>query len=231
MDAILVQAKVEMTGELGWGTKIEGGWFQEEGHVYRCDNGIERPSSTQVFGILGMVDFGNVKEDVLEFKRQYGTAIHVGMEHLANGELDWDTVDPRIIDPLTGIETFFKRNEFEVEACEEVRIVTHCGMLYGMRLDLRGTIMYQGQRRHVIADLKTGVKWSKTWDWQLGSYIIPQPKVEKGWLGVIFQVHPDGRVIPHYVQDVQKAQREFQVLLASAIIKVNEGFAKIQKAA
>lgn len=221
-----------MTGENKWGQKIEGGWFDEERHIYRCDKGIIRPSSTQVFDILGMVDFGNAREEVLEFKRQYGTAIHKGVEILAKGrKLDWDRMDDRLIDPLTGIEQYLKKMGFEFEACEERRIVTYCGMTFGMTLDLRGTMIYQGVRRHAIADLKTGVKFSKTWEWQVGSYIIPQPKVEKGWLGVIFQIHPDGRVIPHYVKDVEKAKREFQTLLASAIIKVNEGFAKIGKAA
>lgn len=219
-----------MTGENKWGEKIPGGWFDEERHIYRCDQGVIRPSSTQVFDILGMVDFGNAKEEVLEYKRQYGIAIHKGVELIAKGSLDWDTVDDRIIAPLTGIEQYLKKNRFEVESCEERRIVTTCGMVYGMTLDLRGTMMYQGIRRSAIADLKTGVKFSKTWEWQLGGYLIPQVKVERGWLGVIFQLHPDGRVIPHYVNDVEKAKREFQTLLAAAIIKVNGGFARIGKA-
>lgn len=221
-----------MTGENTFGEKIQGGWFDEQRHIYRCDQGTIRPSSTQVFDILGMVDFGNAKPEVLEWKRQYGTAIHKGVEVIARGqEMDWDTVDDRIIDPLTGIQQYLKKMQFQFEACEERRVVSTCGMVYGMTLDLRGTMMYQGVRRHTIADLKTGVKFSKTWEWQIGSYIIPQEKVERGWLGVIFQIHPDGRVIPHYVKDVDKAKREFQTLLASAILKVNEGFAKIGKAA
>lgn len=213
----------------GWGIKIEGGFFNEEAHVYRDDDGIKIISSTQVFDALGMIDFGNAGAEVVEFKSKYGQALHKCVQFLVANDLDWDEVDDRLIAPVTGIESYLKELKFEVEGSEEKRIHSLCGMKYGMTLDLRGTMMYQGVRRHVVGDLKTGVKFSPTWTWQLGSYIHPQPKVDKGWLGVIFQVHPDGRVIPHYVKDVEKAKREFQILLAAAIIKVNEGFVKVGK--
>jgi hypothetical protein len=34
-------------------------------------------------------------------------------------------------------------------------------------------------------------------------------------------------VIPHYVQDVERAKREFQALLASAILMLNYGLAML----
>jgi hypothetical protein len=223
-----------VTGELTltlptWGEKIEGGFFEEKTHTYRDDEGIVRISSTQVFDTLGMVDFGNAKPEVVDFKRMYGQALHKCVQFLVAEDLDWDEVDNRLIDPVTGVESYLRELQFKVEGSEEKRIHNLCGMKYGMTLDLRGTVMYQGIRRHAVIDLKTGVKTSPTWTWQLGSYIHPQPKVERGWLGIIFQVHPDGRVIPHYVRDVEKAKREFQILLAAAILKVNEGFVKVGK--
>lgn len=220
-----------MTGENKWGRKIEGGWFDEEHHIYRCDEGIIRPSSTQVFDILGMIDFGNAKPEVLEFKQKYGTALHAGVQLLAKGDLDWDTVDDRLIAPLAGVEQYLKDLQFEVDACEEPRVHSLYGMKYGMTLDLRGSMTFRGIRRHAVVDLKTGIKFSPTWEWQLGSYVLPQEKVDKGWLGVIFQIHPDGRVLPHYLKDVEAAKRDFQTLLASALIKVNAGLARIGKAA
>ena len=116
--------------------------------------------------------------------------------------------------------------KFEPEATEEAQVVTYCGMQYGMTLDLRGTIDHQGQRRPVVLDLKTGSKKEKYWEWQVGGYLIPQPK--GAWVGAILQVSPDGKVVPHYV-DVEAAKRAFHCLLAAAILKVNHGYAKIGK--
>jgi len=201
-----------------WGRKIDGGWLDEEQHIYRCDRGIIRPSTTQVFDLLGMVDLGNASKEVLDFKSQYGISLHRGVQLLAAEDLDWDSVDDRLIAPLTGIEQFLKDVEFVIEAAEEARVITYAGMTYGMTLDLRGSMTYQGKRRKAIADVKTGIKFSPTWTWQLGGYILPYPVYS---LGVIFQIRPDGKVIPHYVADIEKAKREFQILLAAAILKIN----------
>ena len=213
----------------GYGEKIDGGWFSEEGHIYRDEDGRPVISSTQVFDVLGMSDFSGVPTEVLEFKRVYGTALHACSQYLVLGDLDWDSVDDRLIAPLTGIEQFFKKNQYISEATEEKRIVSMFGMKYGMTLDHRGSMMFQGKRRPVVGDLKTGVKFSQTWVWQLGSYLYPQPKMDSSWLGLIIQVDPEGNVTPHYVQDVEKAKREFQILLASAMLKVNAGMARIGK--
>ena len=212
-----------------WGEPIEGGFFNEATHTYRDEKGAPVISSTQVFDVLGMSDFNNVDPDVLAFKRGFGTALHTCSQFLVLNDLDWDTVDDRLIDPLVGIESFLKKIEYVPEATEERRIVSMFGMKYGMTLDHRGTMLYQGERRHVVADLKTGSKFSPTWEWQLGSYIFPQPKVDKLWMGLIFQVDAKGKVTPHYLKDPEKAKREFQCLLAAANLKINAGMARIGK--
>ena len=211
----------------GWGVQIDGGWFHEETHRYRCTAGYIRPSATQVFEILGMSDFSAISPLVVEWKRNYGQAVHAAGQFLATGDLDWDTVDDAIIPAATGIEMWLKKYEFICEGTEELKIRTLFGMQYGTRLDLRGSLMYHGRRRNVIVDYKTGSKKSKTWDWQLGSYYVDQPKVEGGWIGVILQIDMDGTVEPHWVLDLEKEKREFQVLLASAILKINNGFVKL----
>lgn len=214
-----------------WGEKIEGGWFDDRTHTYRDEDGNRVTSSTQVFDILGCNDFGGVDSETLELKRLFGTGLHLCVHYLVENDLDWDSVDEQLVPPLTGIEQRLKQVEFQAEGCEEKRVASMFGMKYGMTSDLRGTFIYQGTRRHVIIDLKTGVKFSKTWEWQLGSYIYPQPKVERGWMGMILQVGKRGVVTPHYVKDVEAAKREFQTLLAAANLKINAGFARIGKAA
>lgn len=218
-------------GSDSWGIQIEGGYFDEARHIYRNEAGVPVISSTQVFDVLGCSDFSGVDPETLELKRLYGTGLHKCVQYLVANDLDWDSVDDQLIDPLVAIETKLKSIDFQLDHAEEPRIASIHGMQFGMTLDLRGTMMHLGHRRHVVIDLKTGVKFSKTWEWQLGSYIWPQPRVERGWLGLIFQVSKSGKVVPHYVKDVEAAKREFQILLASAMLKVNNGFAKIGKAA
>lgn len=205
-----------------WGIEIPGGFFHEEAHLYRNERGAVVPSNTQVFEILGMNDFSKVKEEDMEWKRQFGNAVHKGVELLVFQKLDWETCDEAIIPAVTGMECFLGDLQYEPEAAEEMRIVTLNGMQYGMRLDHRGTVMYHGKRRKIVIDVKTGTKSSPTWKWQGGGYV---PSVD--YLLCVAQVSKVGKVTPHWV-DALKAQREFCILLAAANLMLNAGLAQIR---
>lgn len=211
-----------------YGEKIEGGWFDDDRHCYRREDGLIIPSTTQIFDILGCSDFSMIDPAVLEWKRNYGTALHKCLEYLVFADLDWDSVDEKLIDPLTGIESFLKRHEYVGEAAEQRKV--HClfGMYYGLTVDGIGEMTYQGKRRKVVLDLKTGSKFSPTWRWQIGGYTQAQVKVNGGYIGLIIQTKTDGSVTPHYIE-LGAAQREFQILLAAANLKTNNGLAKIGK--
>jgi len=213
-----------------WGVPIDGGFFDEERHVYRCIDGIVRPSSTQVFDILGMNDFSGIAPEVMEWKRNYGGAVHAASHYLMQGDLDWDSLDEAIIPAVTGVEQFLKKHRYEPEAAEERKIRTLCGMKFGTTLDTRGTILYHDVRRPAIVDLKTGSKRSPTWDWQLGSYSVEQEKKETAWIGLVIQTDIQGIVEPYWVIDLEKAKREFQHLLAASILKINAGLAQVGRA-
>lgn len=214
-------------GSENWGIEIPGGFFHEEQHVYRNTKGTIVPSSTQVFSILGLSDFSMIDPKTLEWKRTYGDAVHAAVEFLVAGDLDWDSLDMEIIAPVTGVEQRLREMQFEMEGCEERRVVDVFGMQYGATLDLRGTIEHQGKRRNAVLDLKTGTKFEKYWEWQLGSYLFPQEKTPLGWMGVVLQVNPDGKITPHYLKNAEESKRQFQCLLASAILKLNNGYAKL----
>lgn len=209
-----------------WGEKISGGYFDEKHHKYRNTKGTVVPSTTQVFGILGCNDFDGVPADVLEWKRNYGIAVHRAIEFLVAGDLDWDSLDEAIIPAVTGLEMKLKAMQFKYEAAEEMRVHTLFGMQYGLTVDLRGTIVHQGKERQAVIDLKSGVKFSPTWRWQLGGYTVAQDKVNGGWMGIVLQFDKLGEVHPHYI-DLPPAQREFQTLLAASILKLNAGLAKL----
>ncbi len=210
----------------GYGVEIPGGYFDEKKHLYRNSKGTIVPSTTQVFSILGCNDFDGVPVDVLEWKRNYGIAVHRAIEFLVAGDLDWDSLDEIIIPAVTGLEQKLKALQFKYEAAEEMRVHNLYGMEYGLTVDLRGTIVHQGKVRNAVIDLKSGVKFSPTWRWQLGGYTTAQEKVNGGWMGVVLQFDKEGIVTPHYI-DLIPAQREFQILLSGAILKLNAGLAKV----
>jgi hypothetical protein len=211
-----------------WGIEIPGGWFDSKRHMYRNVKGTIVPSTTQVFSHLALVDLDGIPQDLLEWKRDYGIACHKAVEFMAVGDLDWDSLDEAIIPAVTGIEAFLKKLEYQHEAAEEIRIGNLFGMEFGLTSDLRGSVMHQGKRRKAIIDLKSAVKRSETWSWQIGSYTSQQEKTEGGWMGIICQFDKAGNVTPHYV-DVPKAQREFQTLLAACILGINAGLYKPKK--
>ena len=208
--------------------EIPGGFFDESRHLYRNTKGAIVPSSTQVYSILGMVDFSMISPKVMEWKQAFGIAFHRSVELLVKDELDWDTVDDALIPIVTGVEMRLKSMSFELISCESRGVYNISGMEFGATSDLTGTIMHHGSRRNAVIDLKSGVKFSKTWEWQLGSYIAAQPKVPLGWLGIILQSDMTGKIIPHHLKDVEAAKREFQILLAAANLSLNAGLAKLK---
>jgi len=208
-----------------WGEKIPGGYFDEVKHLYRNERGIIVPSVTQIFTILGMSDFSMISPEVLEWKRQYGTAVHRAIELLVNNDLDWDTLDDAIIAPVAGLEQKLKELEFKGTATEEKKVVAMYGMEYGCTLDLKGEITHKGKRQNAIIDIKTGAREDVSWKWQLAAYALAQ-EVKTGWMGVVIKVDKDGDIKPFYY-DLLPAGREFQILLSAAILKINNGLAKV----
>lgn len=212
-----------------WGVEIPGGFYDDAKHLYRNENGTIVPSVTQVFTLLGLSDFSNVPADMLEWKRTYGSAVHMGLEFLVAGDLDWDSLDMEIIAPVVGIEQWLKKNQYVSVATEKSRIVSVFGMQFGMRLDHRGTFVHQGKERSVILDLKTACKEEPVWRWQLGAYALGQEKTPLGWMGVVLKVDKEGLVKPFYY-DLIIAVREFQILLSACILGLNAGLYRVAKA-
>lgn len=215
-------------GNGDWGIEIPGGFFDEKQHLYRNSKGTIVPSVTQVFTLLGFSDYSMIKPATLEWKRLYGTAVHSALEFLVAGDLDWDSLDMEIIAPVTGIEQWLKQRKYVSVAAEEAKIVSVFGMEFGMCLDHRGRIEHQGKERSVILDLKTASKEEAVWKWQLGAYSMGQEKVPCGWLGAMLKVDEEGEVKPFYY-DLVSAAREFQTLLATVILGINNGLYKLGK--
>lgn len=212
-----------------WGIAIEGGWYDDAKHLYRDEKGTVVPSTTQVFDVLGCSDFSMIDPEIINWKRVFGSAYHKAVELLVFDQLDWDTCDEAIIAPTVGTEQWLRAVEYQPIAAEEKRIATFNGMKCGQTSDHRGTLMCRGVRRPAIVDLKSGSKFSPTWNWQLGSYVGGAPKPDNGsYVGVVLQADKVGRITPHWV-DVERAKREFVVMLAACNLKLNNGMAKIRE--
>jgi hypothetical protein len=215
-------------GNGDWGTEIENGWFDPVKHIYRDERGTIIPSVTQIFDLLHLVDFSAISPDVLEWKRQFGTSVHKAVELLVQADLDWDSCDERSIPAITGVEQAFKKLQYKSEVVEDSRIFNLFGMKYGGSCDHRGTCVYQGQERHCVIDLKTASKEEFYWKWQVSAYTAGLPKNSKPWLGMVLKVDKEGNVTPYYY-DVYAGLKEFQCLLATAILGINNGAYKLKK--
>jgi hypothetical protein len=211
---------------------IAGGFFEEETHAYTNAQGLRIPSVTQVFALLGMVDYGYVKQEVLERKSQIGVAVHSAIQYLAEGALDWNTVAEETMPYVVAGEIWMKEQGFVSEQQEGQGIATIGGMQFGYMFDHLGRMLYKGRQRHVILDLKTTVATSPTWKLQTAAYALAAPPLPNGerYLRCILQLKSDGSFRPWYYEDRQD-ELAFQYALYTAIWKLNHNLATLEKAA
>ena len=204
--------------------EIAGGWFEPEGHIYRDARNIRVLSVTQVFQLLGLVDYSGIDPEVLHRKSEIGIAVHRSIELLLTDTLNWDTVDDAAMADVVGAEAWFRRMKFRLIGCEQRGINNVYGVEYGYQYDQLGTIWYQGHDRNVVVDLKTAVKESPTWALQTAAYALAAPPLEKGkqYLRVILHLQKDGRVKPLYYDNPQD-EKTFLYMAYSAIWKQNHG--------
>ena len=205
--------------------EISGGWFEPEGHIYRDARGNRVLSVTQVFQMLGLVDYSGVDPEVLGHKSEIGIAVHKAVELLLKNRLDWDTVDDAAMAYVVGAELWFRNMKFELAGCEQQGIHEIHGMKYGYQYDQLGWILYNGWRRPVVIDLKTAIKESPTWALQTAAYALAAPKLIDGdhYLRVVLHLQKDGQVKPLYYDDAQD-EKTFLYMTYSAIWKQNHGY-------
>lgn len=209
---------------------ITGGTFEESAHIYRDKRGVNVPSVTQIFALLGMVSFDHINQEVLERKSQIGVAVHSAVQFLCEGTLDWDTVDEAALPYVVAAGTWMKEQGFVSVAQEEQGICIYSGMAFGYMSDSRGTMQYRGRLRHVIMDLKTCATSSPTWKLQTAAYALAAPKLPNGekYLRCILQLKADGSFRPHYYED-REDENVFLYSLYVAIWGLNEGIWKKEK--
>lgn len=145
--------------------------FDEAAHVYRMENGLRVPSTTQVLKRAGLVSFDQVAEDVLERKSALGTAVHACTQYLDEGDLDYDTLQPEWLPYVSAWDRFKAESEVKLLAIEERRVADVNGMFYGMTFDRLAIVT----GRESVLDIKTSASKSAWWGDQLASYDLGLP--------------------------------------------------------
>lgn len=79
--------------------------FLEEPHSYHL-RGKEYPSVTRILTQTLGDAFSGVPQDRLEFAQNRGNMVHMAVQLLTAGELDWTSVDPRIEGYVRAAERF-----------------------------------------------------------------------------------------------------------------------------
>lgn len=204
---------------------IPGGTFEPEGHIYRDARGSRILSVTQVFQLLGLVNFDFVRAEVLAKKSAIGVAVHRAVELLTEKLLDWETVDNAAWNYVLAIERWIEDMGFVSLSREQQGIATVHGMRFGYQYDQIGQMWFQGRMRHVIVDLKTASQESATWPLQTAAYELAAPPLPNGekYVRVVLHAKPDQRVKPLYYDDAQDATT-FLYMLYVAIWKENHSY-------
>jgi hypothetical protein len=127
--------------------------FDQEKHEYTL-NGLRLPSVTQILESVGLSpDFSGVPAADLEFARQRGSAVHLATAYDDRGDLDEDSLDPRIAPYLEAWRQFRRDFHFEPTEIEF--------MFYSKKHGYAGTLDRFGPSDlapYTLIDLKTAAK-------------------------------------------------------------------------
>lgn len=157
--------------------------FDADSHTYRfCGKVV--PSVTQILD--GFVDLSFIPRDVLERKRQIGTAVHKAIELDTAGELDEDSIDESWGGYFMGWRKFRAESGFEVSSSEQQLYSQKYG--FAGTCDLIGTLPKAGL---ALIDAKTTTMLYPTVGPQTAAYaeLANCPKAKRYAL----QLTPDGK--------------------------------------
>jgi hypothetical protein len=124
--------------------------FDPETHTYTYGVHVV-PSCTQVIGNVGLVGPEFVDEELLEYKSQLGTEVHLACHLFNQGKQS--SVDPKVEPYLDSWIKFHKQMYLHVMRSEHLQIGMIEGMPFGMKVDVQGEV----NGHDTIIDIKTGV--------------------------------------------------------------------------
>lgn len=179
--------------------------FDEPSHTYRL-NGVVVPSVSQVIAPLYAGVFEAIKPDVLERKRQLGTAVHKACELDDKGDLDEDSLTPELRPYLDAWRTF--RATHKVEVIENEKQLGHSGLRFAGTIDR--ILRIDGEKW--LIDLKTTAMLYPPVKVQLAGYslLYGEPTIRRAAM----KLKDDGRFVLDESDDPADDNRCFMGLLA-----------------
>lgn len=193
--------------------------FDEPTHTYELhhpDGPVEAlPSVTTILRAVGLINFDGVPEKVLDKAKARGSRVHRAAQFLAEGTLDWDTVDPTERGYVEAAARFLGDAKFAILG-QEYRLYHPVYRLAGT-CDLFG--FWQGSPS--VGDYSTGDAVAAAKRYQLAWYatmLRTLPPLE--WidfapstpiLRVSIELHKDGT----YTADVHRDPTDYQVAMAA----------------
>lgn len=193
--------------------------FSAHDHAYRVD-GVRLPSVTQILQGAGLASYDAVVPDLLERKRQIGTAVHAWTARFDAPGADeaalWDEAIGSLIEPycLAWAE-FREQSGFQPGLIEHMFAAEHHGMRYAGTADRAGRL----NDSDYVVELKTSASPARWWGLQLMGYAVAlqQPaRVLRRRIAV--QLKPDGSYAVHEYKD-PRDQGAFAAALAIATWK------------
>lgn len=160
--------------------------FDAATHEY-SEAGLVVPSVTQVLSGVGITDYSMVSRAILEYKAELGTQVHLACQYLDEGTLDWDSLDPEVVDYVLAYEDFKRKTGFSPRLNEYRTVATVNGMKYGMTLDREGDLY----GKPFVIELKATAQIHKAWGIQLAAYDLGLPPAIRQRAAV--HLRPDGK--------------------------------------
>lgn len=125
--------------------------FEEEGHKYIWD-GLRVPSVTQILENVGISDFSNVPESILNNSINFGLAVHKMCELYDRGMLEMKSLDPQLLPVLGQWQKFLKDYQVKLDP-NFIEQAFYCSKFkYAGTPDRVCTI----KDRNIVLDIKTG---------------------------------------------------------------------------
>lgn len=121
--------------------------LEESSHTYFLD-GLKVPSVTEV--LLPLQSFEGIPWDVLEQARIFGQHVHQACALLVRNQLDWASLDPKLVPYVEGAQRFLKDTGFVVLRSEWT--------VHNESLRVAGTLDLLGK----LGDAYTLVDWKST---------------------------------------------------------------------
>lgn len=164
--------------------------FDAETHTY-WHGMTQVPAVSEIMRPLTEQYLRSVPEDILNWKRDLGIAVHKACELLDLGTLDEDALDEQILPYLEAYKRFLVDHRPEWEAIES--IVFSEAEWYAGTLDRRGTI----RQLPTIIDIKTSKEVASYAGIQLFAYAAAEGVSREASLQVL-QLRKDGdyRLVP-----------------------------------